>query len=92
LRDTLVQVLGADEFQQRHKRGEADAARFVPYRFRKALHGEPTNGDAEVLAGVLNLFGRRSLFACVAYSDEYDERWGDGAPDREPAASPATSA
>lgn len=85
LRDTLIDVLGADEFQARHKHGDATAATFVPYWFRKALHRTPTTGEAGALAAVLDLFGRKAFYACLTYSDEYDKRWGDGAPEREAA-------
>lgn len=81
LRDLLVKVLHSAEFQQRQQRSlQSSNGRLVNFWFDKAFQREPSSEEAQMLAGVIKLFGPKAFFSCLAYSREYEERWGAGLP------------
>lgn len=81
LRDILMHVLDSAEFQQRQERLIGTGTdRLINFWCRKALHREPTSNEVATLANVLELFGHKSFFHCLSYSQEYEARWGEGLP------------
>jgi hypothetical protein len=84
LRDVLIAVLQSPEFQQRQERSlQNNDGRAVNFWFQKAFHRTPTGDELATLMNVLKQFGPKSFFACLGYSREYEERWGEGLPERE---------
>jgi len=84
LRDMLIKVLQSSEFQQRQERSlRSNDGRMVNFWFQKAFHRDPTHDELATLINILKHFGPKSFFACLGYSREYEERWGEGLPDHE---------
>jgi len=81
MRDVLLDMLTSKAFRDRHgllvKGADKKSVRFW---FEKAFHREPSPGELQALIGVVEIFGFDSLFAAIAYSGEYERRYGDGIP------------
>jgi hypothetical protein len=81
LRDMLLQILQSPEFQQRQQHAlRGDDRRVSSFWVEKAFHREPTAEEASTLANVLKQFGYKAFFSTLAYSREYEERWGTSVP------------
>lgn len=57
-----------------------DDRRVISFWVEKAFHREPTEEEASRLAKVLKQFGYKAFFSSLAYSREYEERWGTSVP------------
>ena len=69
---------------QRQERSlRSNDRRMANFWFQKAFHRDPTHDELATLINILKHFGPKSFFACLGYSPEYEERWGEGLPDRE---------
>ena len=81
MRDILLDVLTSAPMKERHGLLAKGAdRRSVSFWFDKTFHREPSPEELKALMQVVNIFGHDSLFGCLAYSREYGERYGMGAP------------
>jgi hypothetical protein len=81
LRDILLDVLTSAAMKEKHGLLVKGAdQRSVSFWFEKTFHREPTKHELSALMKVVDIFGYDSLFGCLAYSQEYAERYGTGGP------------
>jgi hypothetical protein len=81
LRDILLDMLTSGQMKHRHGLLVKGAdTRSVKFWFDKTFHREPSPSELRALLKVVEIFGYDSLFGCLAYSDEYEKRYGDGIP------------
>lgn len=81
MRDILLDVLTSAPMKERHGLLAKGAdRRSVSFWFDKTFHRDPSPEELNALMQVVNIFGHDSLFGCLAYSREYSERYGTGAP------------
>jgi hypothetical protein len=81
LRDILLDILTSAQMKDRHGLLIKGAdARSVKFWFDKTFHREPSPAELKALLKVVEIFGYDSLFRCLVYSDEYEQRYGDGIP------------
>jgi len=93
MRDILLDLLTSDAMRARHGLLLKSAdRRAVSNWFEKTFFRRPSPTELAALVQVSELFGSGALFGCLAWSDEYQTRFGDGLPgpvDRQPAATTA---
>jgi hypothetical protein len=81
IRDILLDMLTSAQMKDRHGLLVKGAdARSVKFWFDKTFHREPSPSELRALLKVVEIFGYDSLFGCLVYSDEYEQRYGDGVP------------
>jgi hypothetical protein len=81
LREVLLDILNSSEFEQRQDSSlRSNDPRIANMWFRKAFHRDPTADESVTLVNIMKLFGHKSLFSCLCYSREYEERYGEGLP------------
>lgn len=89
MRDILLDLLTSDAMRARHGLLVKGAdKRAVSGWFEKTFFRRPSPTELSALVQVAELFGSGALFGCLAWSDEYKTRFGDGIPgpvDRQPA-------
>ena len=59
--------------------------------FEKTFFRRPSANEMDALLKVVELFGNDAFFGCLAYSDEYKQRFGDGIPSQAPPVSAPAS-
>lgn len=88
MRDILLDLLTSEAMRARHGLLVKGAdKRAVSRWFEKTFFRAPSPTELAALAQVAELFGSGALFGCLAWSDEYQTRFGDGLPgavDRQP--------
>lgn len=81
LRNILLDMLTSEAMRGKHSLLTKGAdRRSVGFCFDKTFHREPNPNEVDALMQVVNIFGFDSLFGCLAYSEEYADRFGDGMP------------
>lgn len=81
MRDVLLDVLTSKAMRDRHGLLTKGAdRRSVATWFEKAFFRQPSASELTTLMQVVSLFGSNALFGCLAYSSEYESRFGDGLP------------
>jgi hypothetical protein len=81
MRDILLDMLTSDAMRARHGLLVAGAdKRAVSTWFEKTFFRRPSSTELAALVQVAQLFGSGALFGCLAWSDEYKTRFGDGIP------------
>jgi hypothetical protein len=81
MRDVLLGVLTSSAMRDRHSLLVKGAERRVVLTwFEKAFRREPSPSELTTLMQVVQLFGNNAFFGCLAYSNEYEDRFGDGIP------------
>lgn len=81
LRDILLDVLTSAPMKEQHGLLVQGAdRRSVSFWFDKTFHREPSKEELGTLMKVVDLFGYDALFGCLAYSQEYSDRYGMGGP------------
>ena len=81
LRDILLDVLTSAPMKEQHGLLVKGAdRRSVSFWFDKTFHREPSKEELSVLMKVVDISGYDALFGCLAYSQEYADRYGPGGP------------
>ncbi|MGH9630883.1 MAG: hypothetical protein ACRD7E_21435 [Bryobacteraceae bacterium] len=81
MRDILLDILTSDTMRARHGLLVKGAdKRAVNTWFEKTFFRKPSPAELGALVQVAELFGNDAFFGCLAYSDEYKTRFGDGIP------------
>lgn len=88
MRDVLLDILTSKAMRDRHGLLVQGAdKRAVNTWFEKTFFRQPTPNEQAALLRVVELFGANAIFGTLAFSDEYERRFGDGLPsavDRRP--------
>jgi len=81
MRDILLDLLTSDAMRARHGLLVKGAdRRSVNTWFEKTFFRAPSPAEMDTLLKVVETFGHDAFFGCLAYSDEYKQRFGDGIP------------
>lgn len=81
MRDILLDLLTSDAMRARHGLLVKGAnKRAINTWFEKTFFRAPSEAELSALTQVSELFGNDAFFGCLAYSDEYKARFGDGIP------------
>jgi hypothetical protein len=92
MRDILLDILTSDAIRARHGLLVKGAdKRSVSTWFEKTFFRQPSPTELDALLKVVEIFGHDAFFGCLAYSNEYKNRFGEGipAPVSRPTSAPA---